>query len=140
MSIVIYDIETYSEFFLIVVYIPGIGYRQWEISKWKNELDGFIRFTESNEGFYWVGYNNLSFDAQIIEWILRNYENWHDLSGLEITAMISQKAQDRIDDANYDVFPPYREQELTLKQIDLFKIQHYDNRNRRVSLKRLEFI
>lgn len=38
-----------------------------------------------------------------------------------------------------DVFPEYREWELSLQQLDLFKIHHYDNKNRRVSLKRLEF-
>jgi len=53
--------------------------------------------------------------------------------------MIAQKAADTIHDANYDVFPEYRESELSLKQIDLFRVHHFDNKNRRVSLKRLEF-
>jgi DNA polymerase elongation subunit (family B) len=44
-----------------------------------------------------------------------------------------------IHDANYDVFPEYREDQLSFKQIDLFRVNHYDNKNRRVSLKRLEF-
>jgi hypothetical protein len=61
------------------------------------------------------------------------------LGGLQQPTKIAQKAQDVIHDANYDVFPEYREWELSLKQLDLFKIHHYDNKNRRVSLKRLEF-
>jgi hypothetical protein len=109
------------------------------VSRWKNQLDAFVRYTEANPSAYWVGYNNLRFDSQVVEWILRNYENWHELSNLEICAKIAQKAADVIHDANYDVFPEYREHELTLKQIDLFKIHHYDNKNRMVSLKRLEF-
>ena len=53
--------------------------------------------------------------------------------------MIAQKAADIIHDANFDVFPEYKEEWLSFKQIDLFKVHHYDNKNRRVSLKRLEF-
>ena len=138
-DVIIYDIETMQELFLIVCMVPGKAGKSFQVSKWKNELDKFVRYTEANADAYWVGYNNLRFDSQVVEWILRNYDNWHELSNLEITAKIAQKAADVIHDANYDVFPEYRENELTLKQIDLFKIHHYDNKNRMVSLKRLEF-
>jgi len=138
-DVIIYDIETMQELFLIVCMVPGKAGKSFQVSKWKNQLDSFVRYTEANADAYWVGYNNLRFDSQVVEWILRNYDNWHELSNLEITAKIAQKAADVIHDANYDVFPEYRENELTLKQIDLFKIHHYDNKNRMVSLKRLEF-
>lgn len=139
MDILCYDIETLKEYFLVVVYIPGRGSREFKINKNVNQIDAFINFVEKHKEFYWVGYNNLRFDSQVIEWVLRNHENWHELGSLDIVAKIYQKAQDVIHDANYDVFPEYREQDLSLKQIDLFKIHHYDNKNRRVSLKRLEF-
>jgi hypothetical protein len=122
-----------------VALIPGEPYRTFKVNKDENGLDAFINFTEKYKDYYWVGYNNLRFDSQVIEWVMRNYENWHELSSLEITARIHQKATDVIDDANHDVFPEYRETDLTLKQIDLFRIHHFDNKNRRVSLKRLEF-
>jgi len=136
---IIYDIETMQECFIVVCMKPEQTPKSFTVSKWHNQLDAFVKYTEENKDVYWVGYNNLRFDAQVVEWVLRNYENWHDLGGLEICAKIAQKAQDVIHDANFDVFPEYREYELTLKQMDLFKIHHYDNKNRRVSLKRLEF-
>jgi hypothetical protein len=140
MNILIYDIETMQELFLIGIYNPeSKTYTEFEVSKDKNQLDGYMRFIEQHPEYYWVGYNNLRFDSQVIEWILRNYENWHELTALETAAKIAQKAADIIHDANYDVFPEYREEWLTLKQIDLFRVNHYDNKNRRVSLKRLEF-
>jgi hypothetical protein len=140
MNILIYDIETMQELFLIGIYNPESNtYTEFEVSKDKNQLDGYMRFIEQHPEYYWVGYNNLRFDSQVIEWILRNYENWHELTALETTAKIAQKAADIIHDANYDVFPEYREEWLTLKQIDVFKVNHYDNKNRMVSLKRLEF-
>ena len=140
MNVLIYDIETLKELFLIVIYNPesDVTY-EFQVSRWTNQLDGFIRFTEQHDEHYWVGYNNLRFDSQVVEHIIRNYEDWHELSGLDICAKIAQKAADTIHDANYDVFPEYREEWLSLKQLDLFKINHYDNKNRMVSLKRLEF-
>lgn len=140
MNVVIWDIETYKEVFLIVAYIPEDKiYKKWEVSKWRNELDGFAKFVEEYSDYYWVGYNSLRFDSQVVEWVLRNYTNWYDIPSLEIAAMICQKAQDVISDANYELFPEYREEQISLKQIDLLKIHHFDNKNRRVSLKRLEF-
>ena len=140
MNVLIYDIETMQELFLIGIYNPeSKTYTEFEVSKDRNQLDGFMRFIEQHPEYYWVGYNNLRFDSQVIEWILRNYDNWHELTALELAAKIAQKAADIIHDANYDVFPEYREEWLTLKQIDVFKVNHYDNKNRMVSLKRLEF-
>ena len=136
---IIYDIETMQECFIVVCMRPEQTPKSFTVSKWHNQLDAFVNYTKENEDVYWVGYNNLRFDGQVVEWILRNYECWHELTGLEICAKIAQKAQDVIHDANFDVFAEYREHELTLKQMDLFKIHHYDNKNRRVSLKRLEF-
>ena len=139
MNVIIYDIETMKEYFLVVALIPGQPHHIFKVNKDENNLDAFISFTEKHKDYYWVGYNNLRFDSQVVEWIIRNYEHWHDLSNLEITAKIAQKAADVIHDANYDVFPEYRESDLSLPQIDLFKVHHFDNKNRRVSLKRLEF-
>jgi DNA polymerase elongation subunit (family B) len=140
MDVLIYDIETMKELFLICIYKPSTDTTyEFSVSKWSNQLDVFARFAEQYDEYYWVGYNNLRFDSQVVEYILRNYQNWHDLSGLEICALIAQKAADTIHDSNYDVFPEYKEEWLSLKQLDLFKIHHFDNKNRRVSLKRLEF-
>jgi len=140
MNVLIYDIETLKEFFLVVVYNPVTEvYREFQVNRYKNRLDGLMAFIESHKDYYWVGYNNLRFDSQVMEWVIRNYENWHELSNLEITARIAQKASDVIDDANHELFPEYRESDLSIKQLDLFKIHHFDNKNRRVSLKRLEF-
>jgi hypothetical protein len=140
MKVFIYDIETMQEFFLIGLLDPQTNeYHEFEVSRWSNSLDKFIKFISDKNGYYWVGYNNLSFDSQVIEYIIRTNDDWHELSGLEICAKIAQKAADVIHDSNYGVFPEYREYELSLKQLDLFKLNHFDNKNRMVSLKRLEF-
>jgi len=139
-DVVIWDIETMRECFLVGVYVPSDGeYYEFSVNKWENQLDSFIRFTEKYSEHYWVGYNNLRFDSQVVEWVLRSYEQWHELPGLEIANRIAQKAQDVIHDANYDVPPQYRDKDLSVKQMDLFTIWHFNNENRRTSLKALQF-
>lgn len=140
MQVVCYDIETLKEFFLVCIYIPDEDkYYEFSVNQWENTIDEFIRFTEEHQSYYWVGYNSLRFDSQVVEWIIRNSEDWHELSRMEIAEMIAQKAQDVIHDANFELLPQYSERNLSIKQIDLFKVHHFDNKNRRVSLKRLEF-
>ena len=140
MKVLCYDIETMQELFLINILDPEMHEQhEFMVSKWHNNLDVMINFINEHKDFYFVGYNNLRFDAQVVEWIIRNYDNWHEKDNLEITAMIAQKAKDVIHDANFEVFPEYREEDLSFKQLDLFKIWHFDNKNRKISLKRLEF-
>ena len=63
MDVLIYDIETMQELFLIGIYDPAADkYYEFEVSKNKNQLDGFMRFTEQYPEHYWVGYNNLRFE------------------------------------------------------------------------------
>jgi hypothetical protein len=129
-----------KEYFLVVVYNPQekVHY-SFSVNRWVNQLDEFVYFTEKHKDYHWVGYNNIRYDSQVIEWVLRNYSEWHELSALDICARISQKSGDVIHDANYEVLPEFSEHQMSLKQIDLFKVHHFDNKNRRVSLKRLEF-
>lgn len=139
-NIVIYDIETPKEMFLIVIYDPELGKTfKFEISRRKNQIDKFIRFTEKYEDYYWIGFNCIRFDGQVVEWIIRNYEKWGEKTGPEIAYMIYQKAQDVIDDSNYNIYPDYQEYQLWAKQLDLFTIWHFNNENRRTSLKAVEF-
>lgn len=140
LDILIHDVETLVECFFIGIYDPKEDKRyEFGVNQWENNLDGFIKFVESHKEHYWVSYNGIRFDSQVIEWVIRNHEKWHELSGLEICYKIYQKAQDVIDDGNYNVFPEYSEYSLTLKQIDLMKVSHFDNKMKLVSLKRLEF-
>lgn len=140
MKILIYDIETFKEIFLVGIYFPEDGrYVEFEVDAYANQMDAFIKFTEDYSDYYWVGYNCLRFDAQVIEWVIRKHDRWLDKSNLEIASLICQKGQDTIDDANYDVYAEYKEEWLSLKQMDLFTIWHFNNENRRTSLKAIQF-
>lgn len=137
-KLLFYDIETIWSYFLISI-LDGETWIDFSINQYTNDLYNLIKYLENNKNSLWIGYNNLGFDGQVIEFIYREYESWHLLSSLEISQIIWQKAQDIIDDSNHGLFPPYREYLLTFKQLDVFKIQHFDNKNRMVGLKRLEY-
>lgn len=140
MRILIGDIETLKAMFLFTVYIPETDeWVEFEISSYRNDVDVMMEWINEHTEWYWVSYNGLRFDAQVVEWMYRNYHNWHEMSSVDIVHKIYQKAQDIIDDANYELFPEFREEQLSMKQIDLFKVNHFDNKHRRLSLKVVEF-
>lgn len=140
MKILVWDIETLKRMFLVIIYNPQEKRSyQFEVSSQYNQLEALARFIDEYQDYYWVSYNGIRFDHQVVEWILHNYERWVDKGWEEICELIHQKAQDVIDDSNYDVFPEYREENFSMLAIDVFKVAHFDNRNRMVSLKRLQF-
>lgn len=137
---VCYDIEGYKRMFLLcAISIDRIHRFQFEISRRKNELFALLKFLKDNKFDFACGYNNVSYDSQVIQYIMDEGEDWSDLSGNEIVDKIYEFSTRRIDDSNYDIKPPYKELYLDIPQLDLFKIHHYDNKNRRISLKKLEF-
>lgn len=140
MKVIVSDLETMLELFLCCCYDPQEDkWYRFEVSKRKNQIDSLINFVENHEDYHFIFYNGLRFDSQVLEFVLRNYQNWVDKTALEICAIISQVATDVIDDSNYDIFPRYKENQLSFKIIDPFEIHHFSNKNRMVSLKRLEF-
>ena len=60
-DVIIYDIETMQECFIVVCMKPESTPKSFTVSKWENQLDSFAKYTEDNKDVYWVGYNNLRF-------------------------------------------------------------------------------
>lgn len=134
------DYETYKELVLLCCYLPHSNEKiAFEISKRRNDLYALVKFMREGDFEYSVSFNGISFDSQINQYIIDEHENWVDLSNLEICKKVYDFAQNIIDNQNYDLPPKYREKFLDNKQIDLFKILHYDNAARRCSLKWIEF-
>jgi len=139
-NIVIYDIETIKGCFLVCYYFP-VNNKMYNfiVNESTNYLLKLLKFLETNENMYFVGSNNIDFDNQIIEYIWKHKEKLIEQEGKQIAYDIWQKAQDIIEEKNHGGFAPYREEFFKFKQLDLFRIQHFDNKNRRVGLKRLQF-
>jgi hypothetical protein len=97
-----------------------------------NELDDKEQMFEflDNEVGGLVGFNSINFDAQVLEYIYRN----PDCSAGDIRryAELITSDNDRQNDVS--------EYKLRHKHLDLYRIHHFDNKNRRTGLKWCEFM
>ena len=111
------------------------------IHKERNDCLEFITFLERNillEEWH-VSFNGIGFDAQVTEHILENKEQLLEMSGEEVAVFIYATAQDTIQrqsEGEWAVFAPWN---LQIKQVDVFKLNHWDNAAKRTSLKWAQF-
>jgi hypothetical protein len=137
----VYDIESYRVgWYYLDIDLQTGEKHSFEISRWKNDLYAFVKYMLDGKFGYQIGYNNLYYDAQVLQYILNRYEKWFDKTSSEINNLIFTFSKRVIDDINHELFPPFRERELLLPQIDLMKVHHFDNENRRCSLKWLQYM
>lgn len=135
------DIETMEELFDFGSYDPDTQeWVEFQISQWKNDLFKFVKFYTSRPYDYLVTFNGISFDQQVMEWIVRHHQEWVELTNLEITHKIAAYAGRRIDDSNYGVQPHVKEENFSIPAIDVFTINHFDNEAKRTSLKWCEYM
>ena len=138
LSLEVYDIETLKPLFLYCGLDIQTGNRvAFRLDEWIDELDSLCKHLEKD--YYWVSYNGISYDSQVLQFILDNNQYWINLSNKEILAIIYKFSQKVIETSKYELQPIYKEDYLDVKQIDLFKIHHFDNKARRCSLKWLQF-
>lgn len=106
----------------------------------KSQFDDFVSFLQENvEKDEWhISYNGLAFDSQITQYVLLEHENWFNLSNEEIANLLYLYAQTLI---NRDKDKPvdFPEWKLFIKQIDLFKMNHWDNVAKRSGLKWIQY-
>lgn len=135
----IYDEETYPNIYtLCAVYANGAGIRVFEISDRKDDLDEMIVFLRkvASHKHRMVGFNNLGFDYVVLHEIITNYKNGIRMNSDDIY----RYAMKVIDSHKGEGFGmSVRDSEVLLKQVDLYKIHHFDNPARATSLKMLEF-
>lgn len=101
------------------------------------DLVNFLIDNIANEEWH-ISYNGIAFDAQITEYILDNYENWKDLSNDEIARLLYQYAQ-YIISSQEEKRSDYPEWKLRINQIDVFKLNHWDNAAKRSGLKWIQY-
>lgn len=129
----VYDLETFRAVFCAVVRHVESGTRWiFECSRRRNQSVEFMQFVHSlrEARANMVGFNNEAFDYPIIHYLAQfasftEYDAW--LKAQEIIGSQDRYAQ--------TVWP----NERLVRQVDLFKIHHFDNKARSTSLKALQF-
>jgi len=106
-----------------------------------NDIEPLIKFLKKNKSLKekHISFNGLSFDSQITQFILEQADRLKAMEQDEIVETIYDVAQDAISRSNAREFSRYPEWKLSIDQIDVFKINHWDNKNRRTSLKWTQF-
>jgi hypothetical protein len=84
----------------------------------------------------WCGFNNVGYDYPVVHKIMQQQAKLTHLSAHEAAVAI-KKISDEIISTEYS---SVREFEIKIPQVDLYLIYHYNNKNKRCSLKQLEFV
>jgi hypothetical protein len=110
-------------------------------SSLNNDIKPLVKFLKRNKSLKekHISFNGLSFDSQITEFILRKSDNLIKMDQADIVDEIYGVAQETIELSNSGEFSKYPEWKLSIDQIDVFKINHWDNRAKRTSLKWAQF-
>jgi hypothetical protein len=136
------DYETLSNCFIGV--FEDIKTEHQEVfvcHKSKNDILELVTFLERNIALdeWHVSFNGLAFDSQITEHILRNKDQLLEQDGDTIANWIYQRAQETINRSNAGEFAEFSPKKLSIRQIDVFKLNHWDNPAKRSSLKWIEY-
>ena len=127
-----YDIETYPNLFC-VVFNTEDNETVFEISARRNDYDELVEFYRPENIKYAIGFNNLKFDSQVLHWLVTNESEFKNKQGSEIVGLIFEKSQQIIDSQRDGGFPPYAEWHIRVTQIDLYLINHYNNKDKMTS-------
>lgn len=136
------DYETLSNCFMGVFqhYKEDLT-RVFIVHELQNDFKEFVDFLEENVKLkeWHISFNGLAFDAQITMFILKNKEELLSLSPEDIAERIYDKAQEVINRQNENEFQEYSEKDMLINQVDVFKLNHWDNAAKRSSLKWIQY-
>lgn len=138
----VYDLETLMNCFIGVFSSYKEPIRKvFVVHPLKNDLPKLIEFLQQckKDRCWFFGYNNIAFDAQIIEHILKNADRYYTMNADEFTSEIYTYAQSVIERSNRGEWQDYPEWKLSIPQVDIFKLNHWDNDAKRTSLKWVQY-
>ena len=141
----IWDIETYPNIITFAFKsADGEQKKLFEISKRENHLQELLLFCRDSKrnNWRWVGFNSLGFDYVVMHWILdKAKEAKLNSEDLHLTANKIYKYAMKVIDSKRDggFGMSVESDKIIINQLDLFKMNHYDNKAKMTSLKLLEF-
>ena len=144
MADIIYDIECYSNIWVLSA-SPSDTDEQYvfEISSRVNDVHRLFEFIEWCKYYKhrMVGFNVIHYDYPLLHYLLTSYDfdGVAFMSWNEIISLIYEKSNEIISAPweNRFAHTIYQNKEI-VSQVDLLRIHHFDNINRRTSLKILE--
>jgi hypothetical protein len=141
-NLYVYDIETYKEAFTFsIVRVDGKHKKTFVCSAFDNQINEVFKCLDylHEKDFSLVGFNNIGFDYPVLHALIKS-RNSLPKTGKGIAAFVWRKAQEQIDSFKDNSFGnTVKVQEQYVKQVDLYRIWHFNNKAKSTSLKMLEF-
>jgi len=132
-NVYIYDLEIFSNFHSATfLNRDSKEVKQFVIYKSRNDYNEYIKFLEKEVSGL-IGFNNLKFDYPIIHYILEHKD--HFKNDPEIIAEAIYHQTKIILDTEFSEVPYWK---VKIPQLDLYRINHFDNKSKRTSLKAVE--
>ena len=136
------DYETLKNCFVgVFKHYKANTYKTFVIHKLQDDSVEFIKFLKENikNNEYHISFNGIGFDSQVTHNILKHHKEWEGMDPEGITEEIYAFAQEAIKRSNNREFQEFPEWNMKIKQIDVFKLNHWDNMAKRSSLKWIEY-
>ena len=132
----VYDIEVANNLFLLCSKELGTGVRKrFQISPYRNDRRELLLYL--NTLTIMTGFNSLRFDYPLLHRIIQTLSRDINIKGRELLKLINVWSAMLINSQEgyqNEIRNPF------IKQRDLFRIHHFDNKAKRTSLKGLEFV
>lgn len=136
------DIETMSNCAIFIFEkLNGSNRHVFVINRERNDIIPLLIFLKSNvENKDWhLGFNNISFDAQIIEFILDNFSTLEENDSDYISSLLCKYADTIIQRTKNNQFLDYYQNKFRIPVIDIYKMNNWDSAAKRSSLKWIQF-
>lgn len=116
----IYDIEIYNNYFGVIFKNPKSGeLNEYVIYKDRNDLKDLMSFIDDNKKWL-VGYNNLNFDNQLLNYMHLNQYELERLNSYHICQRVYMLAKSIINDEAFNLY----KYNLPFQTLDLMKIAY----------------
>lgn len=142
MNHYVMDFETLSNCFVAVFeHYKDDRRKVFIIHRLANHINELLEFLDENvKNKEWhVSFNGLGFDSQITQYILKERTALLKMSADEAARSIYKKAQQIIDRQENGEWAEYSEKDLLITNLDVFKLNHWDNPAKRSSLKWIQY-
>lgn len=130
-----FDIETFPNCFLFTgKFLGDSNIHVFEISSRKNmrsELVQWLNYLKAEDALM-NGFNNLGFDYPIVHELINSPYTFDAIKAYQLCQQI-------ISSGDHNLNHAIRYENRHVKQLDIWKMNHFDNANRRTSLKSLQF-
>lgn len=137
------DIETIINCFIAVFEDYASDERHiFRVNRSHNDLVEFYKFLDAHVATksWHFSFNGLGFDAQVIQWMMDNRESLLAMTSTEqINNEIYKFAQRVINTQRTKERLPYPEWKIKIPQLDIFKLNHWDNKAKMSSLKWIQY-